>query len=139
MSAQEQPEDPLPEEALPLTMELLLKKQETLMAHIPHGHVIKQNHQSRVIAGMGLIEETLEYLNSVGVKSWRPIPLPLDDQLEELTDVFFFYLEMILLSGFSWAQVVEQYNRKWKVNMERYRRAEKDDYGWDKRSEKDGL
>jgi hypothetical protein len=120
-------------------MELLLKKQETLMAHIPHGHVIEQDRQPQVIAGMGIIEETLEYLNTIGFKSWRPNPLPRDRQLEELTDILFFWLEELLLSGFTWAEVVEQYNLKWQENMERYRRAEKGDYGWDKRAEEKGL
>lgn len=137
MSEGEQP--PRTGSPTPITMQYLLEKQKLLMSHIPHGHVIKEEHQPRVVAGMGIIEEVLEYLNAIGFKSWRPDPLTLDDQLEELTDILFFYLELVLLSGFSWGHVVRRYDRKWEENMERYRRAKEGDYGWDKRAEKKSL
>jgi len=113
--------------------------QRYLMTKVPHRHEVPQELQARVVAGLGLIEETLEYLNAVGFKSWRPEPLSKEDQLEELVDILFFYLEMIILSGFSLDEVFEGYHKKWKVNLERYKRAKMGDYGWDKRGEKTGL
>ncbi len=121
------------------SMNELLEKQRALMAHIPHGHVIKDQHMGQVVAAIGIIEETLEYLNSIGFKSWRPNPLSEAEQLEEITDILFFYLEAVIFSGFSWEQVVDEYHRKWEVNMQRYRYSKKGDFSWDKRGEKEGL
>lgn len=120
-------------------MERIIEKQKELMSHIPHGHIIKSGHQALVVAACGVIEEVMEYLNSIGFKSWRPNPLPKGEQLEELTDIVFFVAELIILSGFSWAEVEEEYVRKWKVNLERYRRAKEGDFRWDLRGKKEGL
>ena len=117
----------------------LMGMQLELMDKIPHKHEIKDMHQGLVVAGFGVIEEVLEYLNTIGFKSWRPLPLTEEEQLEELTDILFFYLEMIILSGFTPDQVERQYHIKHGVNLERYRKAKEGDYGWDKRSEKEGL
>jgi len=119
-------------------MKELLDKQKELMSHIPHGHIIKDGHQATVVAACGLIEEVMEYLNAIGFKSWRPNPLSREAQLEELTDIHFFLAELDILSGFTWEQITQEYDRKWEVNMERYRKAKEDDYSWDKR-DKGGL
>lgn len=113
--------------------------QKVLMDHVPHGHVIKPDHQGIVVAACGLIEEVMEYLNSIGFKSWRPNPLPKESQLEELTDIIFFVLELIILSGFTWEEIRKEYGRKWAVNMKRYEDASKDVWGWDDRAHKEGL
>ena len=113
-------------------LRLLLAKQQELMDKIPHG-VSKENAR-RMISVLGIIEEALEYSNSMGHKPWRPNPLPEADQLEELTDMLFFWLELVLQSGFTIDQVVEEYNRKHAVNLERYRRGQQGDYTWDTRS-----
>ncbi len=86
----------------------------------------------KLISGFGVIEETLEYLEASQT----------DDrahQLEEITDIFFFYLEQVILSGFTWQQIEEEYVRKHAENLERYRKAKEGDYSWDKRAEKEGL
>jgi len=85
----------------------------------------------RLIAAFGVIEETLEYLDSYGKKE--------ANSLEEITDILFFYLELIILGGFSWQEIEEEYVRKHAVNLERYRRAKEGDYGWNKRGEKEEL
>lgn len=118
-------------------MQHLIEMQKELMEKVPH--TVTVDTTRRMVAGLGVIEETLEYLNATGHKPWRPIPLSREDQLEELTDILFFYLELMVLGGFSWAEVEEEYVRKWKVNLERYRRAKEGDYDWDKRDEKEGL
>ena len=120
-------------------MEKLIEKQKELMANIPHGHIIKDEHQAQVISALGIIEETMEYLNAIGFKTWRPNPLPRSEQLEEACDILFFYLELLITGGFSWAEIEAEYARKWKENMERYRRAKEGDYDWDKRGNKEGL
>jgi len=175
----------------------LLDMQKQLMEEVPHE--LRGTSALRMVAGYGLIEVLLKYLNSTGHKPWRPIPLSEDvqqeylqelkarvfamgeihedttlvgksftddtkhffrqlvsaygiieeaieymnslktgtraEQLEELTDGLFFYLEQVLLSGFTWEEVEAEYKRKWEVNMDRYRRAKAGDYDWDKREE----
>ncbi len=87
------------------------------------------DHKSRqLISGLGVIEETIEYLNAVDNGSRA-------EQLEELTDVLFFYLEQAILGGFTWAEIEEEYVRKHAVNLKRYEDAQKGDYSWDKRGE----
>lgn len=115
----------------------LLEMQQVLMDKVPHAITVETAR--RMISGLGIIEETLEYLNSTGHKPWRPHPQSEKDQLEEITDILFFYLEMVILSGFTWEQIEQEYVRKHAENLERYRRAEQGDYEWDKRSEKKGL
>jgi hypothetical protein len=118
-------------------MDELLQMQKQLMDKVPHG--VSALTARRMVAGLGIIEETLEYLNSTGHKPWRPKPLSEDDQLEEITDIFFFYLEEVILSGFSWEQVAAKYKEKHAINLERYRKALEGDTSWDKRGEKKEL
>lgn len=80
-----------------------------------------------VVSGLGIIEETVEYLVSVQAKKPRP------EQLEEITDVLFFYLEQVILGGFSWQEIEEEYIRKHAVNLDRYKRAKEGDYSWNHR------
>ncbi|MDD3493596.1 MAG: hypothetical protein PHZ19_08900 [Candidatus Thermoplasmatota archaeon] len=61
------------------------------------------------------------------------------DMLEELTDELFFFLERMILVGFTWDEVIQEYHRKWGVNMERYRRGKEGDYSWDDRAKKEKL
>ncbi len=112
-------------------MEHLINKQRQLMEEVPHD--VTPLTARRMVAGLGVIEEVLEYLNSTGHKPWRPNPLSREDQLEEITDILFFYLELVILGGFSWQEIEEEYVRKHKVNLERYRRAKEGDYGWNHR------
>jgi len=117
----------------------LVAMQRYLMTKVPHRHEVQPDIQSRVVSGLGLIEETLEYLNAIGFKSWRPEPLSPSQQLEELVDILFFYLEMVILSGFTVDEVFDAYNKKWEVNLDRYEKASRGDYSWDKRGGKEGL
>jgi len=85
-----------------------------------------------LISTLGVIEESVEYLNAT---MYEQEP----ERLEEVTDILFFYLELVVLGRFSWAKVEAEYARKHAVNLERYRRAEEGDYGWDERGKKEGL
>ncbi len=118
-------------------LERLLEMQKQLMEKVPHD--VSAVTARRMVTGLGIIEETLEYLNSTGHKPWRPNPLPRPAQLEEITDILFFYLELMLLGGFSWQEIEDEYVRKHAENLERYRRAKKGDYGWNHRDEKKEL
>jgi len=120
-----------------MNLESLLFKQRQLMEHVPHE--ISVNNIHRLIAAKGLVEEVLEYLNSVGTKPWRPNPLPREDQLEELTDSLHFFLELIILSGFSLEEIEDCYHTKWQTNMDRYTRGKQGDYSWDDRISKTEL
>lgn len=92
-----------------------------------------QEHYSRqVVSTFGVVEEAIEYVNSL-TKGGRA------EQMEELTDMLFFWLEQLILSGFTWDEVVAEYFRKWDKNMERYRRAKEGDYKWDDRDTKKEL
>ncbi len=82
----------------------------------------------RLISALGVIEESLEYLNAVDAGTR-------EEQLEEVTDILFFYLECMILGGFSWAEIEEEYVRKHAVNLKRYEDAAKGDHRWDKRGE----
>jgi len=117
----------------------LFDMQKDLMEKVPHHHRIRDEHQATVVASLGIIEEVMEYLNTIGVKSWRPNPLPQEEQLEEITDILFFFLELILLSGFKWDQITEQYKKKHAINLERYRKAIQGNFDWDLRGVKKGL
>lgn len=83
----------------------------------------------KLISAFGVIEEIIEYLNCPEDKKNKA------HRLEEITDVLFFYLELVLLSEFSLKQIEKEYIRKHAVNLERYRKAAEGDYSWDKRKE----
>ena len=118
-------------------MENILNLQSQLMMKVPHD--ITPEVQRQITAGIGIIEETLEYLNSIGRKPWRAIPLSPEQQLEELTDILFYYAELILLSGFDWNDIVKEYKRKHAINLRRYEDGAKGDYSWDDKGEKEEL
>ena len=115
----------------------LLEMQKQLMEQVPHS--ISVDTARRMVAGLGVIEETLEYLNSTGHKPWRPNPQPKEEQLEEITDILFFYLELVIMSGFSWQEIEQEYVRKWGINLKRYEDAKRGNYEWDDRGKKEGL
>lgn len=121
------------------SFEELLSAQDELAKLVPHGHKITDNCLPSVVAGIGVVEETLEYLNAIGFKTWRPNPLPRGEQLEELVDILHFFLELINFSGFSWEEVEREYWRKNAINRKRWADAKVNDYQWDKRSEKENL
>jgi hypothetical protein len=112
---------------------------------------INDTKTSRILVStFGGMEELIEFFNSWGWRStvtgWSGGASNEDlnkkwyaDMLEELVDELFFFLERMVLVGFSWSEVVTEYHRKWRENMERYKKAKEGDYSWDKRSEKEGL
>jgi len=118
-------------------MDKLLEMQKVLMKHVPYR--ISDKTVTQMTTGLGIIEETLEYLNAIGRKPWRPRPLHRGHQLEEVTDILFYYLELILLSGFTWDDIVIEYNRKHAINLKRYEDGAKGDFSWDDRATKKEL
>jgi phosphoribosyl-ATP pyrophosphohydrolase len=111
--------------------------QHALMKKVPHD--VRPELERIRTSVFGIIEEALEYLNSLGHKPWRPNPQPRNEQLEELTDMFFFILELKAQSGFSWDEIIDEYIRKHAVNLKRYEDAKSGDFKWDNRSEKRAL
>lgn len=81
------------------------------------------------ISGFGIIEESIEYMNSLTDGSCT------DHQFEELVDVLFFWLEQLAMSGRTTEEVVEEYERKHAINLKRYDDLKKGDTSWDKRGE----
>ena len=118
-------------------MDKMLEMQFELMTKVPHN--LPPEKVVQLVTGKGIIEETLEYLNSIGSKPWRPNPLSREAQLEEITDILFFYLELIHQSGFSWDDIVIEYARKHAINLKRYSDGAKGDYSWDDKGEKEEL
>ena len=86
------------------------------------------HYQRQLVSAFGIIEETLEYMDALVTKTRA-------EQLEELVDILFFYMEQAILGGFTWEEIEEEYVRKHAVNLKRYEDAAKGDYSWDKRSE----
>ena len=119
-------------------MDKLLEMQKVIMEVVPGGD-IPEAMAHQITCGLGLIEETMEYLNSIGRKPWRPIPLTLEKQLEELVDILHFYLELILRSPFDWGDIVIEYKRKHAINLKRYTDGAKGDYSWDDKGTKGEL
>ena len=118
-------------------LEHLKAKQRQLMREVPHD---LPNNLNRIQTSMlGVIEEVIEYGNSLGRKPWRPKPQPREEQLEEFADILFFFLELKAQSDFTWEEIVREYDRKWSVNIKRYNDLKKGDTSWDKRSEKREL
>jgi len=116
-------------------MDEIFEMQREIMKKVPGGDM-PEAMAHKVTCGLGIIEETLEYLNSIGRKPWRPQPLMPDQQLEELCDILHFFLELILRSGFTWEQLVDRYKEKHRENLQRYEKGAKGDYSWDTRAEK---
>ncbi len=88
----------------------------------------------RLVSMFGIIEEAVEYIDgTTDIKKTR------NDQLEELTDILFFYLEMVAMSTFTLDEIEAEYDRKHAVNLQRYADAEKGNWDWDKRGETNGL
>ncbi len=107
------------------------KSSDLFQEHLTHKaayDIVPDLKSRQLISALGVIEETLEYLNSTFAGTR-------EHQLEEITDVLFFYLELLILGGFTAAEVEEEYVRKHAVNMKRYEDAKKGDYSWDKRKE----
>lgn len=82
--------------------------------------------ERKMVSCYGMIEEAVEAFQA-------SIGKPRAEALEETADILFFWLESVLLNGFSWEEVEQEYSRKWAINIERYERAEQGDYSWDKR------
>ena len=119
-------------------IEELFQMQQIIMDHVPGGDTPEpMAHQ--ITCGLGIIEETLEYLNSIGRKPWRPQPLPPEKQIEELVDILHFYLELILRSSFDWNDIVIEYARKHAINLKRYSDGAKGDFSWDDKGTKGEL
>lgn len=126
----------------PITQQHLLKEIRDNVSELSYIHSTNagadkdlsanKTFQRQLISGFGIIEESIEYLESVwnGRDDNRP------HRLEELTDILFFFLEQMILGEFTWEEVEAEYNRKWQVNINRYEAAEKGDFSWDKRSDK---
>ena len=120
------------------TMDKLFHMQREIMDKVPGGD-IPEEMAHKITCGLGIIEETIEYLNSIGRKTWRPEPLLPSFQLEELADILHFYLELVLRSGFSWEQVVEVYRQKHRENLQRYEKGTRGDFSWNHRAERREL
>lgn len=121
----------------PIVQEGLLKdlsERVGVLAYVHHTTVgadrdfSKLDHYTRqLVSAYGVIEETIEYVNSLSDGSERP------HRLEELVDVLFFYMEQMILGEFTWEEIEAEYHRKWAINIKRYEDAKKGDYTWDQR------
>lgn len=122
-----------------ITQQNLLKDLEEKVGLLRYAHSTttgaNENFESsreyirQVVSGLGIIEESVEYLTAVFENHHE------EHRLEELVDIYFFLLEQTAMSGFTLEQVKNEYYRKWNVNIKRYEDGSKGDYSWDKRSE----
>jgi hypothetical protein len=81
----------------------------------------------KLTAAFGIIEETIEFLNA---KS---------NGLEEFTDIFFFYMEEMIMANFTAKQLETMYNKKLVINLKRYEDLKAGDTAWDDRASKKEL
>lgn len=119
-------------------IEELFALQKQIMEKVPGGDCPEEMFH-KITCGLGVIEETLEYLNSIGRKPWRPQPLAPIKQLEEIVDILHFFLELILRSRFTWEEIVFNYRIKHQENLERYEKGARGDYSWDDKGTKGEL
>lgn len=113
--------------------------------------VVNDTIGSRILVStFGGLEEIIEFYDSwlerSQVAGWQGgmTNADLDKEnrahmLEEITDELFYFLERMILVNFTWEEVINEYHRKWEVNMKRYADAKKGDYTWDDRGKKEGL
>jgi dimeric dUTPase (all-alpha-NTP-PPase superfamily) len=105
----------------------LLKKQEELDGKIMErfysfGHIIGNTEllNAKLLA---LFSEVGEFVNELeSQKYWKHYKV--DDekkQLEEFADIFFFYLSIANLLGYTAEDIEKAYLDKWEKNMERQR------------------
>jgi phosphoribosyl-ATP pyrophosphohydrolase len=88
--------------------------------------LVPELESRRLISAFGIIEEALEYLEAEERKTRA-------DALEEITDGLFFYLEQLILGGYEWHEIEEQYVKKHAINLKRYEDGKKGNYEWDHR------
>lgn len=123
--------NPLPEEEQARRFATFLESALQLRAfakmRVDEDIEINPIYDRQVISGLGIIEETIEYLYTLGEKD--------SNGLEEFTDILFFYLESKIMAGFTWDQIRDEYKRKHAVNLARYEAGKQGDYRWDKRAE----
>lgn len=104
------------------SLQMLMSDQNTPRAELP----FSDKPQRIMTSVLGVIEEALEFYHSYKNNEE-------DNQLIELTDIIFFYAELMLNKGYTWDQIKSTYDKKWAENMSRYEKAEHGDYSWDKR------
>ena len=70
-----------------------------------------------------ITEELGEAMNCLKMKPWKQTPQVTDREhyLEELVDAAHFFFELLILSGFTPAELVFRYLQKWNVNKFRQR------------------
>jgi len=70
-----------------------------------------------------MTEELFEFANTLKNKSWTKVDYPIDEEhaMEELCDVFAFWIQLLLLLGFDSEKFRELYVRKEIVNDFRLR------------------
>ena len=107
---------------------------------------IHDDHYDKIcrnmISVLGMIEESVEYMNSVrdlmlaeSAPQSDIYTAALAHKREEGVDIEFFWLEAMIQGGFSPEEIYGEYMKKWAINIKRYEDAAKGDFKWDKRAE----
>jgi dimeric dUTPase (all-alpha-NTP-PPase superfamily) len=99
-------------------LELVFDMQRDLMNKIE-----ENNGSTGTIHGLAtaLMVETAEFLNEDGsFKFWKKNHTKDPDKIfEEFIDIFFFWVQIAIKSGYTVDQIYQKYQDKWEVNMQR--------------------
>lgn len=82
---------------------------------------------------------TFVFLNACGFKSWRPNPLGREKRLEEFAKITVHYAVFLKYMVSDINVLMSQYDRKWEINRDRWKKAMEGDFSWDKRIEKKSI
>ena len=119
--------NPLPEDAqLEKLQDVVYAVGRLITQHNSPASAVPGPESRLLVSTLGMIEESIEHFRATDESN----------RLEEITDILFFYTEALIHDGYTFDQVIAEYNRKWQINMNRYAAAKANDYSWDKRREK---
>lgn len=116
------------------------KALDTFKGNDEPSSIIHDDVNTRILTStFGAIEESIEFYNT---QLDLCKPQNIDEyqknkahQVEELTDELFYFLERMIMTDINWDMVINEYHRKWEVNMKRYADSKKGDTSWDLRHE----
>lgn len=130
--------------ALTVSLEAML---DTFKENVAPSDKIHDDILTRtLVSTFGAIEESIEFYNTqeditrlyaqkVDEFTDSMMKESKQHRVEELTDELFFFLERMILAGIDWGAIINEYHRKWTVNMKRYADAKANNFEWDKRHE----
>jgi len=104
-------------------LEVMFRLQKELAkkygAKIPVDLNTKEGQEAIRFLAWCVVEELAEAVNVLKNRRWTKTELPVDTDhfYEELSDTLLFFIELLLVAGFTPQKTIDLFMRKWKVNM----------------------